>query len=307
MQSTFLSDQALRKRLSDCETLPSPPHVAERIIELSRDTAAGAKDVAEVIGLDPVLSAKVLKVANSPMYLQRRQIENLSQATVLLGMNAVLNFAMALSFVGSLRKPSEAGLDYQLFWQRSLAAAASARVFCRRMSLGKPENYFLAALLQDIGMLALNELEPGLYHENRSEQLDHRRVTEIEQERFGVDHAAVGAWLLQSWNLPKYIQYAVVGSHDPLKQSAGSEYKNEACCVALSSVTADIWLHENDERLYRETASLAQRLLKMNRQALASSLETIYENLIDTSQLFDVNLGDAEKMKSTLSQVTEVI
>lgn len=305
MGAAFLTDRGLEERLSECDSLPSPPHVAERIIELSQDTAAGASEVAEVIGVDPVLSAKVLKVA-SPMYLQRRQIENLSQATVLLGMNAVLNFAMALSFVGALRKPNEKGLDHRLFWQRSLTAATIGRVVCRRLSLGKAENYFLAALLQDIGMLVLNELEPGLYEAHRVDQPDHRRMAEIEGEHFGVDHAAVGAWLLQRWNLPAYIQHAVAGSHDPLKTGLDPEYKNESGCAALSSVAADTWFDENGEQRCQETAGLAQRLFKMGRADLASVMETVYENLRDTSQLFDVSLGETEALEAALGRAREV-
>ncbi len=78
--SNISIDDSLLARLENCTNLPSPPTVAIRIIELSNDLNVDIGKVADVISMDPALSAKILRIANSPIYALRRKTENLHQA-----------------------------------------------------------------------------------------------------------------------------------------------------------------------------------------------------------------------------------
>src|SRR5690606_28663623 len=83
--------------LSLCRNLPSPPAVAMRIIQLAQDPEADIGTVADVIALDTALSARMMRIANSPLYASRRRIENLGQALTMLGLNATLQLALGFT------------------------------------------------------------------------------------------------------------------------------------------------------------------------------------------------------------------
>ena len=85
----------LEAQLLNCRNLPSPPGVALRIIELAQDPDVVMATAADTIGLDAALSARMLRIANSPLYASRRRVENLSQALTVLGLNATLTLASA--------------------------------------------------------------------------------------------------------------------------------------------------------------------------------------------------------------------
>ena len=151
---------------------PSPPGVATHIIELARDPDIEMSKVAKALSMDSALSTKILRIANSPLYAQRRKSENLRQALVVLGLNATLTLALSFSLVKSLRSGKANGLDHPLYWRRALLAATSARALADAMHHPMAEEIFLAALLQDVGMLALDQVMPDLYR-GATSQRDH--------------------------------------------------------------------------------------------------------------------------------------
>ena len=155
----------LRKRLEKCSTLPTLPAVAIRIVELCRKQDVDLRKLAEAIGQDPVLCARVLKVVNSAFYCFPRQIETLSHAVAILGIDAVQTIALAFSLVRGMRCNEVQGFDFQAFWRRSLFSAVSAQCLAKWTKMRNEEVLFLAGLMQDIGMLFLRELAPKGYGE----------------------------------------------------------------------------------------------------------------------------------------------
>ena len=75
------------------------------------------------------------------------------------------------------------------------------------------EEIFLAALLQDVGMLALDQARPGLYRGGEAMQRDHAALADMERKRLQTDHAEVGGWLMRNWNLPERLHLAIEHSH----------------------------------------------------------------------------------------------
>jgi len=153
----------IEAKLRRLVNFPSPPGVATHIIELAQDPDIEMGKVAKALSMDSALSTKVLRIANSPLYAQRRKSENLRQALVVLGLNATLTLALSFSLVKSLRGGKSNGLNYGLYWRRALLAATAARALADAMHQTLAEEIFLAALLQDVGMLALDMALPDLY------------------------------------------------------------------------------------------------------------------------------------------------
>src|ERR1700690_3547818 len=153
----------LEAHLRRSVNFPSPPGVATHIIELARDPEIEMGKVAKALSMDSALSSKVLRIANSPLYAQRRKSDNLGQALVVLGLNATLTLALSFSLVKSLRGGKSNGLNYDMYWRRALLVATAARALADAKHQPLVEEIFLAALLQDVGMLALDKAMPDLY------------------------------------------------------------------------------------------------------------------------------------------------
>ncbi len=305
-RKAFLANDKLLDRLKHCSNLPSPPGIAARIIELAETPTTDMSSVADVVSLDPALTAKILRMANSPLYARKRKTDNLRQAIIMFGLNGTLTLALTFSLVSTLRANSITGMNYKSFWRRSLATAICSRLLGISLKLGVKEDLFLAGLLQDIGMLALDKAIPELYQNIGTKQTDHRYIQAIELKTLGTDHAAVGAWLIQNWNLSERFFYAIAGSHNPLALNLeNSEHDSFVRCVAVSSAMADIIWSSDHERTSYDVAELANKLLGLGSEALGLVLDSVADEMKETAALFEIDLGDAVLMESILEQAKE--
>src|SRR5262245_42877638 len=155
--------QDFDNRLKAQVDFPSPSRVATDIIALARDPEIEMARVAQAVGRDPAMTAKILRIANSAFYAQRRPSTNLRQALVIIGLNAALTLALSFSLVSQMRALKPVGIDYPKFWRRSLLAATAARSFGESAKAGHAEDIFLAGLLQDMAVLALDRAVRDFY------------------------------------------------------------------------------------------------------------------------------------------------
>jgi diguanylate cyclase (GGDEF)-like protein len=285
---------------------PSPPGVATHIIELARDPDIEMSQVAKALSMDSALSTKILRIANSPLYAQRRKSDNLRQALVVLGLNATLTLALSFSLVKSLRSGKPNGLDHPLYWRRALLAATSARALADAMHHPMAEEIFLAALLQDVGMLALDQAVPDLYRGN-SAQRDHTALAEIERKRLQTDHAEIGGWLMRVWNLPERLHLAISHSHRMELAFTADPNQIFERCVALSGPVADLFILDAQQRCFAETAQSSERSLGLDKMAFGQVLGTIGAMIPETEAIFDCEPLAKQHPELILEQAREVL
>ncbi len=283
--------EALVEALNRCRTLPSPPGIAIQVVQLAQDPEAGLAEVADLICKDPALATRILRAANSPLYARNREITNLRQALMVLGLHATLSLALGFSLVAGIKKGEQDSLDYPLFWRRAVLAAMVSRALAEHLELDHSDDVFLIGLLQDIGMLALDRAFAD-YGELFGEATDHDDLAERERARFGSDHAAVGHWLLAKWGLPDFLCRAVGASHDPEGTRDMVPAQRDAVrCVSVSSSIADIFLSQGDrEERIRKAARLAQTRLGVEAEAFTSLIESICEHWPETTRVYDLSV-----------------
>ncbi len=298
-------NEQLRQRLAQAKNLPSLPAVAMRITELARDPDSDLGDVAEAISHDAALAAKILRIANSPFYALRRSCDNLRQALTFLGINGTLSLALSFSLTKAFQRQGRSGFDHEWFWRRSLIAAASSRALAERLVPTAGEELFLSALLQDIGMLALESAVTGFYSPMGSERSEHGRFVSFEMEQLGTDHAAVGAWLLEAWHLPAHIQQAAAGSHDPNVVSDEEPVRTFVRCVCVAGDMADAWLAEDPQSALANVQQRAENLLDLNAEDVKQAMSAVASQLPEIESLFEIDLGDTSLMEAILEQAKE--
>ncbi|MBI5837301.1 MAG: HDOD domain-containing protein [Candidatus Eisenbacteria bacterium] len=194
--------------------LPAMPVVATRLFEMAEHPDTDAMDIARVLSMDPALTAKVLKTANSSYYAPTEPITNVLQAVTRLGFRALRNLVLveALPFRG---RGSEAVAPLQQgLWEHAVATALGARLLMRRRGGAHPDDAFVAGLLHDVGKTALARFKGEDYADLVAEvREEHRSFADAERGRYGFDHADAGASVLRHWKLPALLVDGVQHHH----------------------------------------------------------------------------------------------
>jgi diguanylate cyclase (GGDEF)-like protein len=301
-----MQPQDFENRLKAQVDFPSPSRVATEIIALARDPDIEMAKVAQAVGRDPAMTAKILRIANSAFYAQRRPSQNLRQALVIIGLNAALTLALSFSLVSSLRLLRPAGIDYPRFWRRSLLAATAARAFGESTKVGHAEDIFLAALLQDMAVLALDRASRDFYA-RLQQPSSHADWIAYEVAQLGRDHASYSAMLLKSWNLPDRICKTVEASHEPQKLDATTDEGRFARCVALGSDMAEAVVSTDPASLLSGLAQRAQSLLGMNQETFTDVVSRILNLIPETEALYETSILDAEDAENLMAEAREML
>ncbi|HKU13193.1 MAG TPA: HDOD domain-containing protein [Steroidobacteraceae bacterium] len=296
----------IENRLKSQVDFPSPSRVATEIIALARDPDIEMVKVAQAVGRDPAMTAKILRIANSAFYAQRRPSQNLRQALVIIGLNAALTLALSFSLVNSMRALRPVGIDYPRFWRRTLLAATAARAFGEAIKVGHAEDIFLAALLQDMAVLALDRAARDFYGK-LPQPATHADWIAYEVAQLGRDHASYSAMLLKSWNLPERICKTVGASHDPQTLDATTDEGRFARCVALGSDLAEAVVVKDRSQLVAALAQRADKLLGMNHETFTEVVTRVLSLIPETEALYETSILEAEDAENLLAEAREML
>jgi diguanylate cyclase (GGDEF)-like protein len=298
--------QDLENRLKAQVDFPSPSRVATEIIALARDPDIEMAKVAQAVGRDPAMTAKILRIANSAFYAQRRPSQNLRQALVIIGLNAALTLALSFSLVNSMRVLHATGIDYPRFWRRALLGATAARAFGEAARTGHAEDIFLAGLLQDMAVLALDRASRDFYAKLKP-PASHADWIAYETSLLGKDHSVYSAMLLKSWNLPDRICKAVEASHAPQMFSATTDEGRFARCVALGSDLAEAVLTGDRHVVVPALAQRAHSLLGMSHEQFNEVVARILSLIPETEALYETSILQPEDAENLLAEARELL
>ncbi|MGV3486354.1 MAG: HDOD domain-containing protein [Planctomycetaceae bacterium] len=217
--------------------LPALPHSAIALLQLSQSSTAGASEFARPIEADPGLMGQVLKFVNSSYFGFSREITSIQQALTLVGTRAITNFALWNAVFSVIPNPKFGPFDLKRLWQDSLRRALLARRLGKVLSLPEAEDLFAGALLQDMAIpLLLKELPEQYQSLLERRAVESRRLSGLEQECFGWDHADAAAMLAERWKLPVGF-VNLIRNHTQLEEllELGPQARGSVC-VALASL-----------------------------------------------------------------------
>jgi putative nucleotidyltransferase with HDIG domain len=197
-----------QKLAAAVDRMPAFPKSVEKILELTRDVNCMPRDLVQVIDKDPVVTVKILKVVNSAYYSLPRQITSLNHAVVYLGFNTIKNLALSIAAIGMLPKKNEAGFDVDQYLLHSLSTAAIAKTLALQQSEADPMDCFIAGLLHDFGKVVFAQFMPQEFRQALTiSAADGSSLHEALRNTLGVDHAVVGAMLVEKWRFaPELIE-----------------------------------------------------------------------------------------------------
>lgn len=210
-------ERRMQAILASVETLPSLPGVVMHVLQLVNDVDAGARDFEEIISTDQALTAKVLKLVNSPFFGTRRRIASIPQAIVVLGMKSLQSVVLAAKTSRLLdRQLTPYGLGNGGLWKHSMSCATIAQQLATRRNQdgSVQEAVFVGGLLHDVGKIILAPHVAELQGDfDRACQAAGGNVVEAEKAVLGVSHPEVGGLMGRKWDLPAPLIAMIAGHH----------------------------------------------------------------------------------------------
>ncbi len=199
------------------EKMPAFPKSVQRVVQLTSDINASAKEIVRVIESDPIMTVKILKVINSAFYGLPQKITSIQRAVVIIGLNTIKNLALSVAAMGFLNQTNKAGFNTQDFLLHSLTTASISRLLAERLKIPQSEcsDFFVAGLLHDFGKIIFAEFyseDFKLALEKSSEQ--QIPLDQTESEFIGMNHAEAGKILAEKWELDELLISAIDHHHD---------------------------------------------------------------------------------------------
>lgn len=225
-----MTSQDVIERIEKIENLPTIPAILRKILAIIEDPNVSLQKISDFVASDPTLTARILKMVNSPVYGFPGRISSVNHAMVILGLNAVKGLLIGVS-VFEVMKKNMVGL-----WEHSLSSAIYARIISKRKEIEAPEEISVAALLHDIGKVILLIA----FKDEYTKILDVSKTRdnflyELEKESLGITHAEIGGIIGKKWNFPLKLIEPIMNHHRP---QLSKNFEIETAIVHLSNILA---------------------------------------------------------------------
>ncbi len=198
---------SLEEKLGKIE-IPPMPQVVGKIIQIDENNIeVSSTQMETIIAVDPALSFKILKIANSAFYARSARVASLSQAITLLGFKTIKSLTLLVSAAGMFLKKSAAVEIQKEIWMRSVLSALVGKMVAERTGArAQKDDVFMGALLKNIGQIYINNHQPDAYSaifRNSAAATDYRKLRELEQTQFGYTATEVSVYIMKYWNFPE--------------------------------------------------------------------------------------------------------
>ena len=294
------------ERLRSTRSLPTMPGIAVKLVDLCRRDDVPLSEVTTTLQGDPALAAKILRFANSAYIGMRSPVTTLTTAVSLLGLINVRTIALSFSLVIEMQRRGFDSRMHRQYWRRSLFSAVAARSLARSMGLPLAEEAFVAALLQDIGVLAMQQVMGDEYAELvAASGGDHGRLVAAERAKYGWDHSAISAWMASEWRLPDLFERGARCSHAGHSAQVPWPSDSLARAVALSGMVADIWTESGDVAVASAAAEQAAARCGIDAVSLAQVLIETANEVPSVASLVNADPGNPAAIQRILDDARE--
>ncbi|MFD2167814.1 HDOD domain-containing protein [Thalassotalea euphylliae] len=211
-QQRAITKKHIVDAVQNVKTLPSPPKVYMQLNALLKHDTTDSDKIAEIVGRDPALVAKVMQFVNSSAMSKGREVETISDAITKMGVDTLCCIVMTAEMFSYQPSIDDFNIEKEQLHSLSTAKLAASMV--------KPEmkqNALLAGLLHDLGKLVLYEINPTQTKKFFQNRLGSADNSKLEQKIFATDHCHIGGYLLHMWGFPYPVIEAIVLHHSPEK------------------------------------------------------------------------------------------
>jgi diguanylate cyclase (GGDEF)-like protein len=277
---------------TDPDALPSSAGIAMEVLRLIESEDCDLSRLERTIETDPALTVRILQVANSAMFGLSRDVSNISQATVLLGMRTIRLMALSFSLTDCVPRSGESGgFSFDEFWRRGIVSSVVARRLADVTSPQYGDDAYVAGLLGHLGRVVLATKASEAYSRITSESVWPNAQEERAVLGFASDELTGS--LLSRWGLPEAMAAAVRG-RDVAIGEVPDELLTRILHVALHAETVLDPQGEGDG--LSGLIDAASRCLGLEEYLVEEVLATCESDARATAQLLHIDLNDTSHL-----------
>jgi HD-like signal output (HDOD) protein len=201
--------------LGAVDDLPTIPVVATKVLQLLDDPDISVDDIADLMLTDQVMTARVMKLLNSPVYKPTQEISSLKRALVYLGLRHIRELVLTTSVINAFDAESGA-LELNSFWEHSFGVGMVSKIIARKAGYQDLEKAYISGILHDLGEVFLS----NFLHDPFMEVLEYVKANPVklvdaEEKLLGTTHCELGFCMARKWNFPAPYCDVIAYHHDP--------------------------------------------------------------------------------------------
>ncbi len=225
------------EKLDKIENLPTLSIVARQLQHLMNQPKVNMASIAVVVARDQAIATQVLKLANSAFYGYPNKFKSLLQAIVVLGLNVIKNIVTGLSIIRVFQDSLDTfSFDRRQFWLHSIGCALGAKLLAQELKYENDEDYFLAGLVHDIGILIIDQFMHPEFAKLLDYKQDAKEYCDAEKTVLGgMCHCDVGAYIAKKWGLGENIVDVIQYHHEP-EQCPREESKDLVRVISAANI-----------------------------------------------------------------------
>ena len=280
--NAFTSPFDLLDSIGQLQALPVLPGIVLRVMQLATDSTANAEKLASIIELDPFLTTQIIGWASSSLYAYPGKIISVQEAiSRVLGYDFAFNLVLGLSAIAPLKTCKDGPVGIRAFWINAMASSRLMPLLNSHLPLEnrfKGPELFLTGFLHNIGHPLLGNYFPREHSYLNKLIIANPNLSTVDLERFalGIDHNALGAWLMSTWAMPKEIVDVTYHHHNP-------NYRGDNYQLNLLTYLNDCLLGElglGDAQIQGYSTELLSAL-NLPAEAINESLDKLNDMLVD--------------------------
>ncbi len=207
-----------KQQLLKIRNLPSIPMVILEVSKTLENPNASAKDLSRIISQDQGLTARVLTIANSPLYGLPRRVSTIEFAIVVLGFSQIKNLVYALTLMEAFKNKKSKNWSRKKFWSHSFLTGVLAKRISDDLGYPKSGEALTAGLLHDLGISVIQKYFPEEFDQITAiVEKEGMLYTKAEEQVLGLTHEEIGYMLINKWNLPLNLGDSIRYHHKPSK------------------------------------------------------------------------------------------
>lgn len=273
------------------DKLPPISPSLSKILNITNDPKTSAGNLNRAISLDPVLTAKVLKLINSAYFGFDDEITSIVRAIVILGFNTIKNLALSTSVLSSFLNMKVPGFDIEKFWDHLLGVAVISKLIAKHIGYKKDaESFFIHGLLHDIGKLIFLKFYRELFIEAINiAEINNSNLLFIEEELIGINHAKAGSILAIRWKLGKDIIKTINYHHELLENKQENIRSN---VVMLANILVKkVGIGFSGNRYFLEDISRIEKNIYLTKEDIDKILNLLDNELENARNFINIIKG----------------
>ena len=217
----------INERLRNSPEVRPFPAAVTQLMSACQDDHSDSRKFEAIIECDPVLSATILRMANSPLFCVSHSVTNIAHAVSILGLRKLKSVAMSVAGAAIFSEGNSAREERRQLWDHSIGCGVVARCVARHMPSVDEDDAFLAGVFHDIGKLFFYDVIPDEYR-HIDNSYTGRQLVELETQLVGTTHESVGLMTTATWELPEEIRSAIGFHHRPEESKVHPEFAHVA-------------------------------------------------------------------------------